>query len=313
MKKDKTETNAPVKEEKSGGSKVKKVLKIVLNTIINILIVAVLLISLLVAIMALSSKETGVSKLFGYTIQTIQSNSMKGGSPDGYEGGDFEEGDLVIGKSTDFAADAEYEVGDIITYRGYDSNQEMFLMAHRIVDKKMGPVGYYVYQTWGDNREMSKVPDQLSEDQYLSAGDIASVIYDKDYHATVIKGVGGFIDKLKTDKAFFFLIILLPMIIFFMYALIRVILSASSYKKSQLKEMKEEAEKNKQEAIDEAVAAALAERDGAGEVKTETPAEMTPEQMEEFKKFLAFKEAQKASSVATPAEETPAEEAPAEE
>ena len=307
------ETKETTLNEKKPG-KAKKILKVILNVFINIMIVVVLVVSLLIAVMALSSKETGISKVFGYTIQTIQSNSMKGSSPDGYEGGDFEEGDLVIGKPTNFDFQAEYEVGDVITYKGYNSNKEMFLMAHRIVDKVKGADGYYRYQTWGDNREVSKAPDQIDIDHFLTAHDIASIIHNKDYDATVIKGVGGFIDKLKTDKAFFFLIILLPMIVFFMYALIRVVLSATNYRKVKTKEEEQEAEEEKKKEIDAAVAAALAEKNGGEEAKpANAPADMTPEQMEQFKRFLAFQKAQQATE--TPAEvspETPADE-PAEE
>ncbi len=304
----KTETNEPaVLEQKPG--KAKKVLKVILNTFINILIVVVLVVSLLIAVMALTSKETGVSKIFGFTIQTIQSNSMKGGSPDGYEGGDFEEGDLLIGKATDFSSQIEYEVGDIITYRAYDSNKVMYLMAHRIVDKVNIGDGFYRYQTWGDNREVSEVPDQLKEEDYLSATDIASVLYSKDYHFTKIKGVGGFLDKLRNDRGFFFLVVLLPMIIFFMYALIRVVISTLNFKKEKTVEEKENAEKEKQEAVDAAVAAALAAQNGADAKPADAPADMTPEQMEQFKQFLAFQQAQKAQQ--TPAE-TPTEETPAE-
>ena len=299
MKKEKTEALAPVENEPTGKSKSKKILKTILNVVINILIVFVLIVSLLIAVMALTSKETGISTIFGYTIQTIQSDSMKGGSPDGYEGGDFEKGDLLIGKSTNFSSDAEYEVGDIITYRAINADKEYYFMAHRIVDKTVNESGYPRYQTWGDNRQVSEVPDQLSENEFISARDIGSVLYNKDYHCTVIKGVGGFLDRLKTDKLFFFLVVLLPMILFFLYALLRVILNAKNYKKSKVEEEKEEA-------VKEAVAAALADKE---KNNGSTPDEMTPEQMEQFKQFLAQQEAQKAAQAsAETTEEAPAEE-----
>lgn len=300
MKKEKTETTAPaVTENQSGNTKAKKILKTILNTVINILIVLVLIVSLLVAVMALTSKETGISTIFGFTIQTIQSDSMKGGSPDGYEGGNFEKGDLIIGKSTDFRFDVEYDVGDIVTYSAVNSNNEVYLMAHRIVDKVMGDDGYYHYQTWGDNRKVSEVPDQLEVEDFITAFNIGSVLYNKDYKCTVIKGLGGFLDKLKTDKLFFFLIILLPMIIFFLYSLLRVILNANRYKKSK-------AEKEKQEAVDAAVKAALAEKNGEEAKPADAPADMTPEQMEQFKQFLAFQNAQQAADT-TDVPEPPAE------
>ena len=80
-----------------------KVLKSILNTVINILIVAVLIISIVVAALALTSKSSGISTIFGHTIQVIVSDSMAGGS-DEFEGGDFARGrqvDYVLGEFTD--------------------------------------------------------------------------------------------------------------------------------------------------------------------------------------------------------------------
>lgn len=305
MSKKTTDANAPA-EQFAGEKKGKKVIKIILNTIINILIVLVLIVSLLIAVMALTSKETGISTIFGYTIQTIQSNSMKGGSPDGYGGGDFEKGDLIIGKSTNFNSDAEYQIGDIVTQRIKGDNDVYYFLAHRIVEKEKAGESTYSYRTQGDNRDPddedhSMVPDE----QIVFSKDIGSVLYNKDYDCIKIKGLGGFLDSLKTDKLYFFLIILLPMIVFFLYALIRVVLSATSFKKAQAQEFKEEAEKEKQEAVDAAVKAALAAKGGEDANPADTPADMTPEQMEQFKQFLAFQKAQQ--SAETP--ESPAEEA----
>ncbi|MBQ6337397.1 MAG: hypothetical protein IJI50_09215 [Ruminococcus sp.] len=97
-------------------SKGKKVFMKILNTLINIMIVIVLIVSLIIAVMVLTSKANGISTIFGYTIQPIQSDSMKGGSPDGYPSGDFGQGDLMIAKATDFDSFAEYENGDIVTF-----------------------------------------------------------------------------------------------------------------------------------------------------------------------------------------------------
>ncbi|MBR2714738.1 MAG: hypothetical protein IKB73_00835, partial [Ruminococcus sp.] len=92
-----------------------KVVKGIFNTIINILIVLVLVVSVLVATLALTSKSSGISTIFGYTVQVVVSDSMAGGSSE-YEGGDFEKGDVIIGKATDFDSTRTYKEGDIITY-----------------------------------------------------------------------------------------------------------------------------------------------------------------------------------------------------
>ena len=274
-------------ETKTQIGKGKKVLKTILNTIINVLIVIVLITSVLIAILALTSQSNGISTIFGHTIQSIQSDSMKGGSPDGYGGKEFEKGDLMIAKATDFDIGGKYEVGDIVTYAKTDTDNSTMLIVHRIVDVAEDKNGDLRYQTWGDNREMDTVPDQQNVEDYLRAGDIGALYYSSDYEGIIIKGVGNVLDYLRTQQGFFF-VVLLPMIIFFMYELIRVVLNFSNYKKAQ-------AEEEKEEAVKAAVAAAKTSG-GIGDIP-DSISEMTPEQLEQFKKFM---EQQKAQNEAEP-------------
>ena len=303
VKNTETQNNAP--------SKGKNIVKAIFNTIINILIVIVLITSLLIAVMALTSKSTGISTIFGYTIQPIQSDSMKGGSPDGYGGKDFGKGDLMIAKATNFNPDAKYEIGDIVTYETKDTEDRIVLISHRIVDVYETPDGTLRYQTWGDNRQVSEVPDQSNKEEYINSGEIASLYYSSNYQGVVLKGWGAPLDYLRTQQGFFF-VVLLPMIIFFLYALVRVVLSATNYKKAK-------ADEDKDEAVKAAVAAALAEKgvkpDEAQAVAT-TPApadapapQMSAEEMEQFRQFQEFQKMQKAQQEAQkqPAEEPKAE------
>lgn len=286
-----TETKTQIKTQSKGV----RILKAVLNTIINILIVVVLIVSLLVAVMALSSKKTGISTVFGYTVQPIQSDSMKGGSPDGYEGGDFEKGDLMIAKATDFDSAAVYEKGDIVTFQSKDLQGNVALVCHRIVDVATAPDGSAVYQTWGDNREVSEVPDQLHEEDYLPAKEIGSVYYSAKEHGFILKGWGKVIDFLKTQTGFFFAV-LLPMIIFFMYALVRVVLSATNYRKAK-------AIDDKDEAVKAAVAEALASQNNSGDDTSAAASDgvsvgMSAEELEQFRQFQEFQKMQKAQKEA---------------
>ncbi len=267
-------------ETKTQNKKGLKVLKTVLNVIINILIVIVLITSLLIAVMALTSQSSGISTIFGYTIQSIQSDSMKGGSPDGYGGKEFEKGDLMIAKATDFDIGEKYEVGDIVTYAKTDTDNSTMLIVHRIVDVAKDKNGDLRYQTWGDNRKMDTLPDQQDVEDYLRAGDIGSLYYSSDYEGIIIKGVGTALDYLRTQQGFF-LVVLLPMIIFFMYELIRVVLNATNYRKAK-------AEEDRQAAVNAAVAEAT-----AGKQNAEGISNMSPEQMEQFKQFLEFQRQQK--------------------
>lgn len=264
-------------------SKGLQVLKAILNAVINIMIVIVLITSIVIAAMALTSRASGISTILGYTIQPIESNSMKGGSPDGYGGKDFEHGDLMIAKATNFDPNAEYDLGDIITFVTEDVDGNQALVSHRIVDAVTREDGKVVYQTWGDNREMSTVPDQEELKDYLHASQIASVYYTKDYEGKIIKGLGAPLDYLKTQMGFF-LVVLLPMVIFFMYELVRVVLNATSYKKSVVDEEKENA-------VKEAVAEALA----ANGVDTKADSSgISAEEMEQFRQFQEFQKMQKA-------------------
>ncbi len=284
------------KTQNSPRSKGAKVFIAILNMIINIMIVAVLIVSILIAVMALTSKANdGISTLFGYTVQPIQSDSMMGESPEGYPGGDFGKGDLMIAKATGFDVSAVYEVGDIITFRTKDTaTNEYMLIAHRIVDVAKNENGLYTYQTQGDNRETSPVPDQGSENEYINAGDIGSVFYSDSYHGKILKGWGSPLDFLRSQQGFF-LVVLLPMIIFFMYELVRVVLNATNYKKAK-------ADEEKEEAVKAAVAEALAAKENeAGADLPDSLEDMTPEQLEQFKKFLQQQENEKSADSASEA------------
>ena len=288
----KTQNNSvPESEENEQGKpgKGKKVFKTVVNTIINIMIVLVLVVSILIAVMALSSKANGgISVMFGHTVQNIMTDSMKGGSDD-FDGGDLSKGDLIFGKPTENIFTYKYNVGDIVTFKTDDldgDGVEDFL-CHRIIEVYESEDGLR-YRTKGDNNTVS---DQLEGEylKYIRANDIYSVFYTDDfngepYHGGVMKGFGNVIAFLQS-KLGFFLVVLLPMIIFFLYELIRVILNFTNYKKAK-------AEDSKNEAVEAAVAAALAEKDKESESE-----KLSPEQMEQFKKFLEQqeKEKQKAS------------------
>lgn len=197
-----------------------KVFKKIINILIDVLIVCVLLISVLVVALALSSKANAVPSIFGYTFQTISSDSMKD---------EFKAGDLVLGKLSQ--SDDEYEVGDVVTYLGYLQGYEDMgeqLICHRIIEKNVNADGIAFYQTQGDNREISQVPDQDSVEDGITSASIVSYYQKGENKCAVIPNVGKVLSFLRTQLGFF-LCILLPMIIFFLYQLIRFILNYASY------------------------------------------------------------------------------------
>lgn len=252
-----------------------KVFKNIVNTIINILIVLVLVISVLVATLALTSKSSGISNVFGYTFQVVMSDSMDGGS-DEYEGGDFKKGDVIIGKVTKndkLDTPGVYEKGDIITYKGFlqgNSHLGEQLICHRVIDVQERD-GVLVYQTQGDNRSVSQLPDQVEVSEYITAYEIVAIYDTADYTGIKIAGVGKIYEFINSQLGFF-LCILLPMIIFFLYVLIKVVINFVEYKKSKDDEKR-----------------------GAD---TGSP-QMSAEEYEEFKKFQEMKNAQAAQETAS--------------
>lgn len=256
-----------------------KVFKSILNTLINILIVLVLVVSILVATLALTSKSSGISNIFGYTFQVVMSDSMDGGSPN-YDGGDFKKGDVIIGKVTNNAKSdtpETYVIGDIITYKGYLQNNEHLgeqLICHRIVGVQDRD-GEPVYQTQGDNRSICTVPDQEVVADYINAYAIVAKFHTNDFDGIKIAGVGKAYEFINSQLGFF-LCILLPMIFFFLYVLIKVVINFVEYKKA-----KEDEEKEKN--------------------APKTP-EMTDEEYEQFKQFMAQKNAQNSQASENDAE-----------
>lgn len=294
MKKEKTD-KVETTEKQNNKGKGGKIVKVVINVVINVLIVLILVTSVLIAALSLTSKAdpNGLPNVFGYTFQYVQTNSMAGGSPDGYEGGDFCDQDVIICKTYSPERFPEIEVGDIISYRSGmdDEDGNPMIVTHRVVGIEEIN-GETVYATKGD---AAAETDSMGVEQ----SNILSVYYNDKYHGITLKGFADFFRTLRSQEGFF-MIILIPMIIFFLYAIIRVVISAMNYRK-------EKSEEDKKEAVDAAVAAALAEKNGEADAKPETPADLTPEQLEEFKQFLALKESEKNaadSAAPEPEEET---------
>lgn len=209
------------------------------HKIVDVLVILVLIVSVLIAVLSLTSKSSGVPNIFGMAPLSVQSNSMSG---------TFEEGDLIIGNVTNDPA-REYKVGDIVTFPITIEGVET-LNTHRIVDViKDENITYY--QTQGDNKDTNPIADE----ELQTASTIKAV-----YTGTKIGGLGYVLSFLRTQLGFF-LCVLLPMIIFFIYEAIRVILNVIAYNKEKaLEEAKnviansELTEEQKKKAVEEYLA-----------------------------------------------------------
>ena len=180
------DTEVIVVEEERGG---------IVNTIVN----AVLIIAIAVAIVCtyvsfVSTSGNGVPSIMGIRPFSIQTESM-------YP--TLKPGDLIIDTAVKDAGDLE--VGDIITYWTI-INGERVLNTHRISAIYDGG-GYLIFATRGDN---NSVEDALTVHESEIVGQFKMRI----------GGLGKIFDYLQTSTGFL-IVVVVPVLIFFIYHLIQ--------------------------------------------------------------------------------------------
>ena len=225
----------------------------VLNVVVDILVILVLVVSILVVVLALTSKSSGVPSIFGYAPLSVQSDSMKN---------TLNEGDLIFSKVAN-DPNGHYQVGDIVSFRQEILGEER-INTHRIVEI-VQENGLELYRTQGDNKETNPEPDA----ELKRPSDILAV-----YTGNKIPGVGHFFTFIRTQLGFF-LVILLPMILFFVYEGVRVIMNIIAYNKEKAVEAAAEAvanseltEEQKQRAIAEYLAQQKQQEEAESAVQT---------------------------------------------
>lgn len=238
----------------------KKLLKRIVNIIIDILVVLVLAVSVLIVALSLTSKSSGVPTIFGIAPLSVQSNSMED---------TINVGDLIFCEVID-DPHYDYQVGDIVTFPIEIDGVETF-NTHRIVDKFEDNSIVY-YQTQGDNKDTNPVPDEEFQTQMTIVAK---------YTGNKIGGLGYVLSFIRTQLGFF-LCVLLPMIIFFVYEAVRVILNLIAYNKEKAVEEAQKAvenaeltEEQKQRAIEEYLASIGEKQNGKAENEptVQTPAD----------------------------------------
>lgn len=188
-------------------SKVKRII----NTIVDIIIILILIISVLIVVLSLTTKSSGVPNLFGYAPFSVESYSMEN---------TFNKGDLILCRVTNDIS-CEYKVDDIVTFP-IEINGVQAFNTHRIVEV-IEDDGITYYKTQGDNKKTNPVPD---EELQTSASIVAK------YTGNKIAGVGNVFGFIRTQFGFF-LCVLLPMIIFFIYEAVRVVMNIIAYNKEK--------------------------------------------------------------------------------
>ena len=237
----------------------KKVVKRIINIIIDIIVVLILAVSVLIVTLSLTSKSSGVPNIFGIAPLSVLTGSMED---------TINPGDLIFSEVTNDPS-YEYKKGDIVTfYKDINGNSE--LNTHRIVEVvKDDNITYY--RTQGDNKKTNPEPD---EELQTSSSIVAK------YTGTKIGGVGNFLSFIRTQLGFF-LCVLLPMIIFFVYEAIRVILNVIAYNKEKALEQAKQVvnsaeltEEQKKKAVEEYLASIGENQDKAeNEPEVQTPAD----------------------------------------
>ena len=203
-----------------------KVVKKGITILISIVLWAVILLAALFAFTTLATRDnTNVSSLAGYTPMIVQSDSM---APTFYAG------DLIFIKKCDTSALKE---GDIITFHTIIEN-EYALNTHRI-ESITEENGIRSYVTKGDNNEISDM-------HVISDGDIVGKYLGK------LSRFGKVMEFLSSSVGFL-IVIVLPLLLFFIYQIYNLIMVGINLKKAM--------------AVEEATKKAAAEDEAAEKVK----------------------------------------------
>ena len=224
-----------------------KIVKKGLTILMSLVLWAVILLAALFAFTTLATRDrTTVSSLAGYTPMIVQSDSM---APTFYAG------DLIIIRKCDTAALKE---GEIITFHTIINN-EYALNTHRI-ESIAEQNGIRSYVTKGDNNDIADV-------HVISDSDIVGKYIGK------LPGFGKIMEFLSSSLGFL-LVILLPLLLFFIYQIYHLIMVGINLKKAMAVEeatqkamAQNEADKKVQEA--EAALAEAKRLKAAAEAKLE--------------------------------------------
>lgn len=191
-----------------------KTLKRIGTIVISVILWAIILLAALYAFTTMATKDDqSVSRILGYTPMTVESDSMKP---------TFCKGDLIFIKKCDTS---KLKEGDIITFHTIIDNQYA-LNTHRI--QKIDEVnGVRSYTTIGDNN------NGVADQHMISDGDIVGK------YVGHISNLGKVMSFLSSSMGFL-IVIVLPMLLFFIYQVYNLIMISIRLKKAIAVENAEE-------------------------------------------------------------------------
>jgi signal peptidase len=221
-----------------------KILKKSLTVLLSVLLWAIILLAALYAFTTLATRDSAnVASLAGITPMIVESDSM---SPT------FLAGDLIIIQSCD---PATLEEGDIITFHTIINN-EYALNTHRI-EQLTDQDSIRSYVTKGDNND-------IADTHVIADGDIVGK------YVTRLPKVGKVLEVL-SSSAGFLIIIVLPMLLFFVYQVYHLIMVSIQLKKAVALE-DSAAQLSQQEELERTRAEAQAALEEAKRLKAEAEA-----------------------------------------
>ena len=243
-----------INQFKGDGNSMKKIIKNVVTVLTSVVLWSIILLMALFTFTTLATRDDlSVSRLAGFAPLIVQSDSM---APT------FQKGDMIIIRECD---PAELQEGDIITFHTIINN-EYALNTHRIVEiRNAGDVRNYV--TKGDYNE-------IEDTHVIADGDIVGRYVEKipglGKVMTFISGIVGFL-----------VVIVFPMLLFFIYQIYHLVMVSINLKKAIAAEEAEERAKADTDA-DAKLAEAEAALMEAKRLKAEAEAKLA--QAEEEKK-----------------------------
>ncbi len=227
-------------------------MKKVLKGVVNVLAWVILILAFLVTILVFSSERNdGEANLLGLMPMAVQSDSM---SPT------FRAGDLIIVKQVDLY---DLKKDDVITFYTIIDGMRV-KNSHRIVEINDAD-GSRTFVTRGDY-------NQVNDDLTVSAADIVGR-----WTGFKLSGGGKALDFLRS-KTGFFVCIVIPMAVFFIFELYKFIAVLVESKKENAPQIDEEEIKKK--AIEEYLAKERAEKEAkekSAEASVESEAKATEE------------------------------------
>ena len=182
--------------------------------VISVILWAIILLAALYAFTTMATKDDqNVASILGYTPLVVETDSMKP---------TFESGDLIFIKKCDTSA---LEEGDIICFHTIIEN-EYALNTHRI-QKIDEANGVRSYTTIGDNN------NGVADQHVISDGDIVGK------YIGHVSGLGKVMNFLSSSMGFL-IVIVLPMLLFFIYQVYNLIMISIRLKKAMAVENAEE-------------------------------------------------------------------------